>query len=128
MSAPTVRAGFTASREDVLATLYLMGSTCCSYSLGGEWADRCDCKYGVKAGRWPTAGEGGNGCPELRSLYVIVAALSDEEWGRLMLRAGGVPSGLFGGVDLTSRIARARAEVEQAVASIERVREELSDA
>jgi hypothetical protein len=87
-----VAMGFTDSRQGVLDALYRMGAACCAYSNGLVWADRCDCKYGVVRS-WPAAGEKGNGCPELRSLYGVVDAMPDEEWGRLVQLAGGVLRG-----------------------------------
>ena len=92
--------GFTSSREDTLAAVYRMGTACCSYSTD-KWADRCDCKYGI-ADRWPTLHEKGNGCPELRSLHAIIAALTDEEWSRLMRRSGGVPHRIVARFDALS--------------------------
>lgn len=88
-----MRAGFTDSRQNVLDAIYLMGATCCAYSMSDKWSEHCDCKYGVETGKWPTVHEGGNGCPELRSLYVVIEALSDEEWALLVHRANGTPRG-----------------------------------
>lgn len=94
---PRVSIGFLAGRDEILAALYVMGAASCSYSSGGVWSERCDCKYGVEQGRWPTVSERGCGCPELRSAYAVIDSLTDEEWRLLTQRVGGVPSGLMVG-------------------------------
>lgn len=94
MSARAVNAGFTASRTSVLGFIYKLGVACCAYSGGEVWADRCDCKYVRGDEPWrPGIYERGNDCPELRSLYVVIDALDDDEWYRLVMRAGGTPRG-----------------------------------
>jgi hypothetical protein len=127
MSVRPVTAGFTDSRENVLTAIYTMGSTVCAYSMGGKWADRCDCKYGLHE-KWPTAGERGNGCPELRSLYVVIAAMTDDEWARLVLRGTGSFRGaVLGGRDIGARMEVGAAELRQAAAAIGRAFDALSD-
>lgn len=119
--------GFTSSRDDTLAAIYRMGTACCSYSGTDEWAERCDCKYGIGE-HWPTMHEKGNGCPELRSLHAIVAALTDEEWSRLMRRSGGIPSGfVLDGEALGSRLHAAEAAAAMAADNIARVRSALAE-
>lgn len=123
-AADRVTPGSTANRQEALDSLYRMGATCCAYSSGGEWADRCDCKYGL-GDKWPTVGEKGNGCPELRSLYVVVEALTDEEWALLVHRAGGTPRGFVFEDDLGSRLHRAEAAAAMAADNIAMVRSAL---
>jgi NTP pyrophosphatase (non-canonical NTP hydrolase) len=122
-----VAVGFMGSREKVLNAIYVMGCACCSYSHAEKWADFCDCKYGIVAGSWPTIHEGGNGCPELRSLHGAIAAMTDEEWALLTQRAGGVPSGLFvaSPEDIRSKLHRADA-ARMAAENIALVRSHLS--
>lgn len=88
---------FVGSRAEVLAAIETMGIACCSYSHD-TWSPRCDCKFGVTPGKWPTVHERGNGCPELRSLHAMLSALTDVEWGLLAERDGSVPpyAGLVG--------------------------------
>lgn len=116
---------FTCSRDEALAALDVMIPACCCCYGGG---DRCDCKYGVKAGKWPTVHEDGNGCPELRSIRNLLATLTDHEWSVLMLRAGGRPSGmaLFDEKNLASRLHSADAAAAMAQDNIARVREAIS--
>lgn len=122
-----VAAGFTDSRLNVLSAIRRMGIACCSYSHGGIWADRCDCKYGVaEVKSWPTVNERGNGCPELRSLYVVIEAMDDDEWYRLVRRAGGSPRGaVLEGDDIGQKLHQAEAAAAMAAANIEAVRKAL---
>jgi hypothetical protein len=121
-----VRVGFTDSRTGVLEALYRMGATLCAYSSGDKWADRCDCKYGI-GDRWPTVGEKGNGCPELRTLYGLIAAMTDGEWALLVKRAGGtLIAAILDGPDVGSRLIRAETATDQAAAWLERAREALA--
>lgn len=116
----------TESREGALAAITRMGSVCCSYSWGGVWAERCDCKYGVViVQKWPTPTEKGNGCPELRSLHTVISEMTDDEWALLVQRAGGVPRGHLFDDDVGSRLHRAEAAARMAAANIENVRAEL---
>jgi hypothetical protein len=116
---------FIQSRSLVLSAIYQMGATCCAYSRGNVWAARCDCKYGL-ARAWPTAHEKGNGCPELRSIYGLVSEISDEEWGQLLVRTGGVPVGAFlEGASLDARLANARGAARQARVAVDRIEEAL---
>lgn len=122
--------GFTESRVGVLAAIERMGIASCAYSSGDIWAERCDCKYGVAdALRWPTVSERGNGCPELRSLHGVIEAMTDEEWAIVVLRAGGVPSGVLAGADdIGARLHGAKSALGQIVAQAERALERLGGA
>lgn len=115
---------FGTSREKVLAALDVIGPTTCLY---GAWPDgRCDCKYGVKT--FPAGMGEQTGCPELRVLRSIVAAMTDDEWTLIQQRAGGVETkALFGaGPDLAERLLRADAAVSMAQANIATARDELT--
>jgi hypothetical protein len=118
--------GFTDSRQGVLDAIYVMGVACCAYSHD-IWVDRCDCKYGLTEGRWPTAHEKGNGCPELRSLYGVIESMTDEEWWRLVQRAGGTPRGSLFADDPGARVHRAAAAAAQAEQAIAQVRAALGE-
>jgi hypothetical protein len=60
----------------------MLGVRACSYSSGSEWAITCDCKYGAESDRYESepiyAGEQ-TGCPEMRSLYVLLRDMTDDE-------------------------------------------------
>jgi hypothetical protein len=122
------RVGFTDSRANVLSALRRMGIACCSYSHGGIWADRCDCKYGVtEVKAWPAVSERGNGCPELRSLHGVIQAMDDDEWARLVARAGGSPRGaVLEGDDICQKLHRAQAAAAMADHHIGEVRKALN--
>lgn len=122
-----VSVGFTDSRENVLSALYRMGASVCAYSLN-DWADRCDCKYGVaEAAQWPSLRET-TGCPELRSLYAVISAMDDDEWYRLVMRANGTPRGaVLDGDDIGQRLHQAQAAAAMAEANIGEVRKALKE-
>ena len=81
---------FFQSQATTLSGIRAVGASRCGYAYKAEdWDDRpCDCKYGVGA-----AGRGmmseATGCPELRSAYKLIAALSPEEYDALVRRVGG---------------------------------------
>lgn len=73
-----VNYGFTGTRQQALKTIYELGARQCLYSREDKWANFCDCKYG-------SAHIGGGmgeqtGCPELRTLHLVVSYMSDDEW------------------------------------------------
>lgn len=79
----------------MLDAIGVMGSNRCAYNWGerdaDDWAHklRCDCKYGGETfRRGALAGGEQTGCPELRLVYLILEALTDEEWETLGERAG----------------------------------------
>lgn len=74
-------------RQDMLEVIQRIGQkTCGYYDPTKSWpANTCDCKYGANGG--PTGEK--TGCPELRIIYAILKALSDEEWVELVHKAGG---------------------------------------
>jgi hypothetical protein len=78
-------------RDDVLDALVKMGGSVCQYNSPDTWAlGRCDCKYGAE-GFGGLLGEQ-TGCPELRSVYTLVATMTDAEWADLIERSGSVTS------------------------------------
>lgn len=118
---------FANSREDALKAIERMGAAVCAYSHL-EWADRCDCKYGVAEGDrpWPTMGERGNGCPELRIVREVIGEMTDDEWSLLVLRFGGVPYGAIAGADsVAARLHRADAAASMAQENIAAIRKAL---
>jgi hypothetical protein len=118
-----VALGFTGSRENVLAALYGLGVLACGYSWGDTWVDRCDCKYGRFDAEKQRPGSEQTGCPELRSLYGVIEAMDDDEWYRLVMRAGGTPRGaVLDGDDIGQRLHRAEAAAAMAEANIAAVR------
>jgi hypothetical protein len=120
---------FVRDREAVLTSLERMGAACCSYSHE-EWSRRCDCKYDVTVGKWPTANETGNGCPELRAIHGLVSAMTDAEWAMLVDRGGNAPSGAAtfaaSPEQLEHRLRAAHAAADMAAANIGKVRGLLS--
>lgn len=88
---------FGGTRDETLTTLAKLGGSVCCYA--GQWPlNTCDCKYGGPETR-TVKGIGGKvfpmmseqtGCPELRTLYTIVAAMTDAEWDDLSHRAGNI--------------------------------------
>lgn len=120
---------FVGSRTDVLDALRIMGGTLCLYNTADSWVDgRCDCKYGLKPERWPSALGEHTGCPEMRSLYEIVSNITDAEWAVLTRRDGeNAPRGAaFGGLDIAGALHRADAAAAMAQANIASVREALA--
>jgi hypothetical protein len=89
---------FFRDRGETLAGLAQLGGSLCGYTWDpADWLGvRCDCKYGGPVlstpGRPPRLSER-TGCPELRSVYKVVAALTDQEWKDLLTRAGGITTG-----------------------------------
>lgn len=83
---------FHRERLPTLEAIGQLGAASCSYCLGTDtdaWlATRCDCKYGFRVRQTP--GGEATGCPELRSIYGVVNALTDREWIELVQRAGGI--------------------------------------
>ncbi len=70
--------GFAGTREQALVAIYKLGAKHCLYSAGDKWADFCDCKFG---GGHIHSGMGEQvGCPELRTLHMIVNFMTDDEW------------------------------------------------
>ena len=115
---------FTASRQTALDGLDAIGSRLCVY---GTWPDgRCDCKYGYDGSQSPSSEQ--TGCPELRTLRLLVRAMSDNEWALLERRAGGIPSGSFAASaeDMRLRLLRADAAARMASENISIVRDLLS--
>lgn len=110
---------FVGDRQQVLGFIDVLGSQRCGY---GTWPDGpCDCKYGYHG-----AGSGSEqtGCPELRSLRLLIAAMTDEEWALLTQRANGIPAGLFVASpdDIRARLHRAHAAVRMAESNLGQVR------
>lgn len=78
---------FLTDRESALAAIKALGARACDYCCDPElWPDgqMCDCKYGVRADS-SLMGEQ-TGCPELRSIYVLVREMTDAEWAILTRR------------------------------------------
>jgi hypothetical protein len=113
---------FLGSRDTVLEGLRQTGGRLCSYNFADTWVDgRCDCKYGA-------SGKGEqSGCPELRSVYAIVEALTDAEWQILTSRSGHHPGGmeLFDPANLASALHRASVALGAAETHIRNGREAL---
>jgi hypothetical protein len=76
-------------RERMLESVEHLGVRACSYSVGPDWALLCDCKYGIESDVSPRepiyCGEQ-TGCPELRDVYSILKAMTDEEFTGLRER------------------------------------------
>jgi hypothetical protein len=74
-------------REHKLEEIARVGSSLCGYTLpGGDWTKvRCDCKFG---GPRPDVAVGGEqtGCPEIRSVYRLISAMTDQEFDQLVIR------------------------------------------
>lgn len=111
-----------------------MGSQCCGYAYDVEaWTGpnhRCDCKYGVAdpENPWPTAAREVTGCPELRSVHDALAQLTDEEWARLVQRAGGIPSGaVLEGETVGDRFALALPLIKDGIGRLEHAARLLTD-
>jgi hypothetical protein len=62
------------ARDEMIRVVGVVQRSVCSY--GG--ASRCDCKFGV--GERLTMGEVGCGCPEMRTLQVVLLGLSKREY------------------------------------------------
>ena len=84
---------FFKSRERTMAAIANLGSLKCAYLPGhGDpvaWpTSRCDCKYGFTVASKPYSEQ--TGCPEMRSVYKVLEAMTDEEWSDFVTRARGV--------------------------------------
>lgn len=80
------------SRAQSLVAVGLAGAEQCGYTVPvardtDDWQaaqvlawlrTRCDCKYGM--GELGDHGGEETGCPELRSAYLVLSAMSDAEW------------------------------------------------
>ncbi len=111
--------GFMGSRSQVRIAVYAMGAAACAYSQDGEWAYRCDCKFGADR-----RSSEQTGCPELRTFYGVIEVLTDEEWAMLIARAGGAPSGLFAATpdDLIARLQLADTAARQVEGALGQLR------
>jgi hypothetical protein len=81
---------FFRDRDETLAGLAKLGGSLCAYTWDPDtWlTTRCDCKYGGPLRDRPQGEQ--TGCPELRSIYTVIAALTDEQWKAALNRAGGI--------------------------------------
>lgn len=88
MPSPDVQSRET-PREKMKAAVQRLGERACLYA-GKPWPDRtCDCKYGVESDTVATervyAGEQ-SGCPELRDVFSLLKAMTDEEYDAIQER------------------------------------------
>jgi hypothetical protein len=81
---------FMANRQEVLEFLYERGREACCYSVD-NWSPFCDCKYGGPRKDKPMSEQ--TGCPELRTIYSIINAMSDSNWSAFAQVAGGIVHG-----------------------------------
>ena len=88
---------FFQDRETTMRGIAELGSMACTYAPGAlgaeEWVKptaRCDCKYGIDRSNRRFAGGEQTGCPELKSVWAVLDAMSDEEWDLMVRRTGGV--------------------------------------
>lgn len=75
---------FVADRDDALAFLASAGIAACGYTRPDatpeQWmTTHCDCKYGLR-GTQKRMGSEQTGCPELRSLYLVVQNMTSQQW------------------------------------------------
>ena len=70
-------------RERALRAVKVLGARACAYTVGDEWANFCDCKYGMESDRSSAersyCGEQ-TGCPEMRDVANVLHEMTDEEW------------------------------------------------
>jgi hypothetical protein len=78
------------TREQAIEAVKRIGVKFCVYSSGPEWAATCDCKYGVESDRSAResyyCGEQ-TGCPEMRSLQILLMDMTDEEYAAIKARS-----------------------------------------
>jgi hypothetical protein len=72
---------FGVTRYALIAGLERSRRHICCY---GTRAERCDCKYG---GGEPKAGDEKSGCPEMRSVILLLQNMTDEQYMELCKRA-----------------------------------------
>lgn len=73
------------TRAEILNSLIKLGGGVCGYTFDpSEWlTTRCDCKYGGPSLNGPTFDSSASektGCPELRTAYLIIKNLSEDEY------------------------------------------------
>jgi hypothetical protein len=86
---------FAGSRQRALNVLGQLGARACMYNRRGTvdaWQKTlCDCKFTDEGGQLGAAASPeSTACPELRALYGVITAMTDEEWAVYAQRAGGV--------------------------------------
>lgn len=72
---------FCVNRERLIDGLEKLRQSLCPYRAPGH---TCDCKYGASLRGEQT------GCPELREVALLLAAMSDGEFAIFVKRAGGL--------------------------------------
>lgn len=72
---------FILTRETLLAAVTKMRRSVCAY---GPNAQECDCKYGASAVGHLSTGSEETGCPELRSIELLLKGMSDHEYYEAM--------------------------------------------
>lgn len=76
---------FILTRERLLEAVTKMRRAVCAY---GPNAQECDCKYGASAVGHMSTGSEETGCPELRSIELLLKGLGDHEYDKAMNQSG----------------------------------------
>lgn len=73
------------ARERMMRAVERLGIRACSYSID-TWAVPCDCKTGIESDKSPHeryyCGEQ-TGCPELRTLHLLLSDMTDAEYDEI---------------------------------------------
>ncbi len=83
---PATGTFFSVSRKKLLWSIEHMQTQRCTYLPDSPRG--CDCKYGISPTSTPSGEQAG--CPELRTVAKILRSLTDEQYDRLLLLAGGI--------------------------------------
>jgi len=76
---------FCESREELIRVIEIIRKESCSYM-----GDMCDCKYGYQGkGNQRYASES-TGCPELRTVLMLLKNITDEEYREILKRTNNI--------------------------------------